>query len=307
MPTPPRRLPLFDGVRWLELSLDYRCNLRCLGCRACAGGDEALSPEQALSWMRQARLHGVERLWLGGGEPTLRPDLPALARAARALGFRDVLVQTNGMRLAYPGYTDALLAAGVSTFRLNLKSVDPDVHDALCASPGAHALLERALDALASRPCRVEADVLLTRSSLPSLPATVRHYARRGVRSFSLWLLSAHDSDEAPVRDQVPRASDALPLLLAARQAADAEAVSIESLHTPWCLLPGPLHDLFRPASSWGLLVVDASSRAFSLDGSPIEGGAYLPGCGSCSRRPACPGPRPDYLAIHGPDEFAPL
>lgn len=65
-------LPLFASARWLELALDYRCNLRCLGCRACQGGDEALAPARALARLRQARASGVDGLWLGGGEPTLR-------------------------------------------------------------------------------------------------------------------------------------------------------------------------------------------------------------------------------------------
>lgn len=297
---------MFARAQWLELSLDYRCNLRCLGCRACEGGDEALTPPRALSRMQQARAAGLTRLWLGGGEPTLRPELLPLIRAARSLGFVEVLLQTNGMRLAYPSFTRALADAGLTSVRLNLKSADPQLHDTLCQVPGAHALLDRALDALAPAGLSLLGDVLLTHDTAPGLAATVARYAARGVRVFSLWMLSAHDSPDPAVRAQVPSIRELHPHLAAAHAAAP-PGVIVETLHTPWCTLPSPLRPLYRPAADWGLVVVDPSDRPFSLDASPMEGGAYLPTCDACARRPGCPGPRADYVAIHGSDEFQAL
>lgn len=301
------RLPLFAGARWLELSLDYRCNLRCLGCRACLGGDEALAPDRALLRMRQARAAGVDRLWLGGGEPTLRPELPALLRAAAALGFRERLVQTNGMRLAYAPYREALLASGLTALRLNLKSAEAPLHDELSALPGAQALLEQALQGLSGAKVTLSGDLLLTRRTLPGLPATLAHYAALGVRAFSFWLLSAQDSDDPQVSGEIPSPADLVAALRAAAGVAASLPVEIESLHTPWCLLPEDLRWLFRPAASWGLVVVDPSDRPFSLDASPMEGGGYLPGCDACVRRAECPGPRRDYTAIHGVEAFQPV
>jgi cyclic pyranopterin phosphate synthase len=297
----------FTGARWLELALDYRCNLRCLGCRACAGGEEQLAPERALARMRQARASGVEGVWFGGGEPTLRPELPALLRAARALGFPRRLVQTNGLRLAYAPYRAALLDAGLTALRLNLKSLDPELHDHLSRAPGSHALLEQALDGLASSSLDLAGDVLLTIPSLPTLADTLEHYAHRGLRAFSLWLLSAFDSDDPSVSQAVPSPQALVEPLRQALLRCQALSVHLESLHTPRCLLPPDLAPLFRPAADWRLVVVDPSDRPFLLQRSPFEGGSYLPSCASCRLRPTCPGPRPDYLALHGPGAFQPL
>jgi molybdenum cofactor biosynthesis enzyme MoaA len=93
---------VLSGRRWLEIALDYRCNLRCLGCHACHDTGERLASSEALAWLRAGREAGIERLWLGGGEPTLRGDLVALVGAARQLGYATIAVQSNGMRLAYP-------------------------------------------------------------------------------------------------------------------------------------------------------------------------------------------------------------
>jgi MoaA/NifB/PqqE/SkfB family radical SAM enzyme len=261
----------------------------------------------AARWLRWGRAQGLAGAWLGGGEPTLREDLFPLLRQARKLGYREVLIQTNGLRLAYDRYTQALVEAGLGAVRLNLKSADAAIHDQICQRDGAHALVDQALVHLAASPVQVLADVLLTRATLPGLAATVERYAARGVRGFSLWLLSAHDSPDPAVGAEVPPLSEVARALATAAGVAAARGVTIESLHTPPCALPGPLRGLFRPPSSWGLVVVDASQRPFSLEGSAFEGGAFLPGCQGCARRPGCPGPRADYLALHGAAEFVPI
>src|ERR1700722_10509233 len=187
---------------WLELALDYRCNLRCLGCHACHDTGERLAGEQAGAILRAHRAEGITSLWIGGGEPTLRDDLFPLVATARKLGFERVLVQTNGMRLAYPAYAEALLRAGVTDLSLNIKSHLAHQHDALSGGES-HALVVRALENLSGRDVRLAADVLLTRTTSPELEATVGFFAARGVRRFVLWLLSAADVATTDVRAEV--------------------------------------------------------------------------------------------------------
>jgi MoaA/NifB/PqqE/SkfB family radical SAM enzyme len=294
--------------RWLELALDYRCNLRCLGCHACHDTGESMSTTTAVHTLRAARSRGVTALWLGGGEPTLRPDLLGLVRTARALGFEDVLLQTNGMRLAYADYRDAVLAAGVTEVRFNVKSHRAEVHDRLSGA-ACHTLLQTALAGLASTPAKVlvSADVLLTRSSLPDLPDLVPFYAERGVVRFVLWLLSSADSTESAVLEDVPSYREIVPQLAVAAKRAAALGVRLESLHTPPCVLPPDLRHLFAPASELGLTVVGPDGDAFALEASPFEGGAFLEGCASCRERPRCGGPRADYLRLHGAADLVPL
>jgi MoaA/NifB/PqqE/SkfB family radical SAM enzyme len=300
----------YGSRRWLELALDYRCNLRCIGCHACDDTGERLSSAQAAGLIRAGRDRGIDRLWLGGGEPTLRGDLLALVRGARQLGYVEVAVQTNGMRLAYPEYRDALVAAGVTELRFNVKSHRAEVHDRLSGEVPCHALLLQAVDgvaALAGSPVRIVADVLLARGAAAELPDLVTFYAGRGVRGFTLWLLSAADSSDPLVAGEVPRIRDLWPALAGAREAAERLGATLTSLHTPPCTLPAELRATFHPASELGLLVVGPDAMPFPLEASPFEGGAYTPGCARCSERRRCGGPRADYLKIHGDEEFVPL
>jgi molybdenum cofactor biosynthesis enzyme MoaA len=295
--------------RRLELALDYRCNQRCLGCRACDDTGERVAPERAAALLREARAAGMTTAWFGGGEPTLRGDLLALVRRARALGFEEVCVQTNGLRLAYPAYARALFEAGVTEVRVNAKSHRSEVHDRLSGLEGAHELLVRALGNLASLAAgarlRVVADVLLTRSTGADLAETIAFFADRGVGAFALWLLSAADAGaDNDVVTEVPRIADVVPAIACAAEVASSRGATLVSFHTPPCTLPAALRILWSPATDLEMTVVDAGGNAFPLESSLFEGGAFVEACASCSARGRCSGPRADYLRIHGTGEF---
>jgi MoaA/NifB/PqqE/SkfB family radical SAM enzyme len=289
------------------MALDYRCNLRCLGCHACNDTGERLASNEALAVMRSGREQGIERLWLGGGEPTLRDDLLGLVAAARKLGYVEVILQTNGMRLAYPRYRSAVLAAGVTEVRLNVKSHRADVHDRLSGAVDAHRLMVEAIDGLDGSGVHLVADVLLTRSTAIELPETVAFFADRGVKAFVLWLLSAADSGAAEVTSEVPRIRDLAPALAAAHDEARRAGATLQSLHTPPCTLTPASRGLFAPAAALSLLVVGPDGRSFPLEESAFEGGAYVAACAACAARATCGGPRADYLRIHGDAEFTAL
>jgi MoaA/NifB/PqqE/SkfB family radical SAM enzyme len=288
----------------LELALDYRCNLRCIGCRACEDRGERIPPGRAATLLREAREAGMTGAWIGGGEPTLREDLFALVRRARVLGFAEVVVQTNAMRLAYPAYARALVEAGVTEVRVNAKSARAEVHDRLSGEQGAHALLLRALENLSALPVRIAADVLLARSTAPHLDETVTFFADRGVRHFALWLLYG---GELPIDGEIPRISDIVPAFERAHALAHARGLELVSFHTPPCTLPPRLRAAWQPAKDLGIDVVDASGHRFPLHTSPFEGAGHVAACAGCAAADRCGGPRADYVRLHGAGEFRAL
>lgn len=292
------------ATRTLELALDYRCNLRCTGCRACEDRGERIAPERAAALLREARQAGATGAWFGGGEPTLREELPALAKRARDLGFAEVVVQTNAMRLAYPAYARALADAGVTDVRVNAKSARADVHDRLSGEEGAHALLVRALENLSTLPVRVTADVLLARSTAPHLDETVAFFADLGVRRFALWLLYGGD---ASVDDEIPRISDVVPAFERAHALARSRGLELVSFHTPPCTLPATIRGAWQPAKDLAIEVVDPGGHRFALHASPFEGGGHVESCTGCVFGDRCGGPRVDYVRLHGAGEFRAL
>ena len=137
----------------LMLRLNTRCNSACAHCTiADVPASEERSPQAALAELIAARKRGCDELVIMRGEPTLRPDLPALARAARKLGYRLVQIQTNGRMLAYAAYLDRLVDAGVDFFEISLFGASATIHDEVSAEAGAFEQTLAGLRHLAARP-----------------------------------------------------------------------------------------------------------------------------------------------------------
>jgi GTP 3',8-cyclase len=151
--------PLVDGLsrpaRSLRISVTDQCNLRCQYCM----------PEAHYTWLpRPDLLHvdeldrlvrvftqlGVERVRLTGGEPLLRPELPALiARLAQRPQIRDLALTTNGVRLA--SAAAQLHAAGLHRLTVSLDTLQPARFQAL-TRVAQHGAVLRGIDAAAALP-----------------------------------------------------------------------------------------------------------------------------------------------------------
>ena len=84
------------------IEVNTNCNLNCPVCFANAGIGYSLTLEQVETMLdRFVEIEGnPEVVQFSGGEPTIHPDLPAMIQAARDRGIRQVMVNTNGVRLA---------------------------------------------------------------------------------------------------------------------------------------------------------------------------------------------------------------
>ena len=92
----------------------------------------------------------VERGYFGvvltGGEPTLHPELPRIARYAKDAGLH-VRMITNGWRLAEESFAEELAEAGVELVHVSIYSVRPEIEARI---RGVEDTLERAHAALAN-------------------------------------------------------------------------------------------------------------------------------------------------------------
>lgn len=101
-------------ARGVFLDLTDRCNLHCPNCLSNVSRDgtrEEPSLEEVLDGLRRL-LPWKPVLYLGGGEPTTRADLPLWIRTLREQGYT-VKLLTNGLRLVSREYCETLYSAGV--------------------------------------------------------------------------------------------------------------------------------------------------------------------------------------------------
>src|SRR3712207_6078726 len=126
--------PSFDRfgrrIDYLRISLTDRCNLRCVYCMPATGmhfapRDELLTDDELLRLIRLTTELGFRKFRLTGGEPTVRPNLPELVAAIKALpGVEEVSLTTNGILL--PELGPRLAAAGLDRVNVSIDTLDPD-------------------------------------------------------------------------------------------------------------------------------------------------------------------------------------
>jgi molybdenum cofactor biosynthesis enzyme MoaA len=295
-------------ARWLEISADYACNNRCLGCFAVNNSGPSMAGPEIIETLRYGRAQGASGLWIGGGDPTLRKDLHAIIAAARKLGYSRVKLQTNGILLAYPQLTQRWIEAGATEINLSIKGASAQTHDRLTRTPRCFELMMKGLAEWRRHGLPVEGDVLLYRSNVDELPEMVRFFQAEGVARFHLWMLSGAVQTGEDVSDEVPRMADVVRNIhrTLALGLSDQPGF-LDSLHTPACVLDGAAARCLFSAAALDMIVANPGGFRFRLEQSPIEGGTYMPRCASCRHRAACPGVRADYVARFGDAEFQPL
>jgi radical SAM protein with 4Fe4S-binding SPASM domain len=183
----PAGAPLEDGPLSAPLEahlvLTRRCPAGCAGCYVDAGPAPAAGELGAAGWraaLDALAAMGVFHVALGGGESALLPDLPALARHARARGLVPNLT-TSGRGVA------ALLPQADLFGQINV-SLD-GVGAAAYARVRGHdgfALADAAVTALRARTPHVGLNVVLTSATFDDLDRVLAYARLRRVRDVEL-------------------------------------------------------------------------------------------------------------------------
>lgn len=146
------RKELEDGIPLSQrgdIRLGYRCNARCGFCYYQDLLDNPVDKEprseDLRAQLRTLRNEGATEVEFTGGEPTIRPDFAELITCAKELGFINVSVITNGLRLASPQYAEKLVRAGLNDFLFSIHGPSADVHDRMTKLPGSFVRIVQAV------------------------------------------------------------------------------------------------------------------------------------------------------------------
>lgn len=139
------------NINYARISVTDACNMSCIYCRpsickAPAGGG-FFSDEELILVIRSMAALGIEYIKLTGGEPLLRPGLPALVASIKNIpGIKRVTLTTNGLLLSEQ--LPELLSAGTDGINISIDSLNPKKYSALTG--GSEEDLTRVLGGLTS-------------------------------------------------------------------------------------------------------------------------------------------------------------
>ncbi len=182
----PATIPSF-----LELEITQFCQLQCAHCYSESGphgGHGSMTTEDWERVMDQAAALGVKTVQFIGGEPTLEPGLPRLARHALSVGLK-VDVYTNLVRVTPELW--GLFAQPSVSIGFSWYSADPGKHTEVTGSRGSHARTRANIAEAVKQGIRVRAglvavvegqDIDAAMTDLRSLGVTAMHADRsRGI------------------------------------------------------------------------------------------------------------------------------
>ena len=177
-----------------DIRLGYRCNARCGFCYYQDLLDNPVDKEPKTAQLRARllalRREGATEVEFTGGEPTLRPDLPELVGYASELGFSNISVISNGLRLANFLYAKRLVEAGVNDFLFSVHGPNPEIHDAHTRVPGSFEKIMQAIRNARSLAARCRSTTTVTGQNYEHIESILELFLELGIECIHFALFS---------------------------------------------------------------------------------------------------------------------
>jgi heme d1 biosynthesis radical SAM protein NirJ len=184
-PTPlvERRSPPGPVVIW---NLIRRCNLTCKHCYSISADIDfkgELDTQEVYTVMDDLKAFGVPVLILSGGEPLLRPDIFAISKRARDMGFY-VGLSTNGT-LIDEGNIEEIAAVGYDYVGISIDG-NKKTHDLFRRKQGAFDASMAGIRLCRDRDIKVGLRFTMTEDNATELPDMLQLMGDEGVNKFYL-------------------------------------------------------------------------------------------------------------------------
>ena len=118
---------------------------------------------------------GYFGVMLTGGEPSLHPELPRIARYATDRGLH-VRMITNGWRMADPEFAREMAEAGLKIVHVSVYSVRPDIEERLRGTPDTLAKAFAAVDNANRYGIDVNINCVINKLNADHLDENIRHW-----------------------------------------------------------------------------------------------------------------------------------
>lgn len=276
------------------IHLFRRCNQRCVFCSypAEAGAEEEASLKD---WLKEIAAMPPGLVQISGGEPLLAPHagLLALLAAVRKLGRRAEL-QTNalaaaGMRADRLGALVKALNAADGYFNVNFPASSAALDLKITRVRGGFAKRLKGVGRLIKAGARVRLTHVITSLNYRELPDFAA-FAVKGLKGAS-WVQFSYIKGIGRAGGSVflPKYSEVKPFLERALFVCEKNGLHCEVDHIPPCFLGG-----------FWRLNVDVAKMKNGAAGPHLEEKERVAACRGCRYLEVCPGPRKDYIAVHG-------
>ncbi|MBI4655462.1 MAG: radical SAM protein [Elusimicrobia bacterium] len=281
-----------------ECRLTANCNLNCGFCsKGVAIQDKPL--KLLAADIAEARKKSFKDIIFAGGEPCLSPHLGVLTGFAKKLGYKEIIVFTNGSVTSRPAYCADLKKHGMTGAVISIHSRIPGTHDSLVQGNNFMDTV-KSLNNFLNLKIKVDIACLINKRNATQLAGFAEYFARFKVSGFIFIFpryfgkMKADFSGErrlAVAYDSIKHEIKKLAMFAKKRKA------DVKFFNVPPCVLH-PHAELAGDMPVEKQSVGDARESAW-------HGELIKPKpCLVCKYLLVCPGPVSDYIENFGLDEI---
>ncbi len=296
-------------VKRLDLKLGYSCNNSCLFCAV--GEKRKLLPDKSEKELRRdleaGRKNKADEVVFTGGEPTLRKELVGLVKHAKDLGYKAILVQSNGRRFSDKGVCKRLVKAGVTEFCPSLHGPTAGIHDFLTTKQGSFGQTLQGIKNLVLLEQHVVTNSVITKQNFRLLPELTGLLVSLKVNYSQLAFVHPMGNAWKNFEKVVPSYEEAMPFVYKSIEIAKQARLPFMIEAAPYCVMQGyerfvsetfiPETEIREPAN-----VIHNFSRVRKE-----EAKAKSKKCSACRYNLVCEGPWKEYPAKKGFSGFEPV
>ncbi len=194
----------------------YQCNNQCIFCiNAERRNTPGESTEKIKNEMVEARKRGATYLELIGGEFNILPDAIPMVRFAKSLGFKTIMMATNGRMFSYPDFTKKMIKAGLTDIVFSIHGHTAELHDELTQSPGSFNQLLQGLSNFKKLKFKnIGSNTTIVKQNYKVLPEIGSFIFNLGIRNSEFIFVDPnHGGAKINFEKLVPKISEAAPCI----------------------------------------------------------------------------------------------
>jgi len=291
----------------LTISAGDSCNNNCMFCyqRDNDEFDFLMSSKKIKAILRKNKSK-YEEVSFSNNEPTLKKDLPGLISYAKKLGYKKIILQTNGRRFYYASFCKTIIGAGCTNFVVAIHGHNSKIHDTLTSSRGSFNQTLRGIINLRRMGQNVATITTITKMNYQHLKDIYLLLRKIGIESQNYIFIDPTGNGLKNFYRVVPRISLAAPYIHQMLDFNDTiskkNVIKISIKGIPYCLMEGYEHYISEFYDETMAFKNEEIKDIFKFRST--LGKVKFDKCGNCKYYNKCEGIWKEYPKRFGEDEF---
>lgn len=225
--------------RKVIMNTTYICNNQCVFCATGNRLPTHGEVDEQIRFMKMRREQGYDLIDFDGGEPTTNPMLFHLLRTAKALGYEQINLTSNGRMLMLPKNAEKIVRSGITNLLISLHGPNEAVHEEQVQSKGAFRQTVKGI-ANAAKLCKrygvgFGVNVTLTKTNFPVLMEYGALLTRLGVELCNIQFVTPFGRASAATQPDPAAVAPAVMQLIDTY----GERIKFQVINLPLCYMPG--------------------------------------------------------------------